>query len=268
MPGRVVTRLAAALAAGALASCAGQAGDASTTGPAAQAAAAGAAAAQPAVALLVYHHLADPPPGDPHASLWVAPRRFGQHLRALAAAGFHAVTLAQVVGAWHGGAPLPARPVVVTFDDGYPEQDAVGRRLLRRHRWPAVLNLQLDRLDRPGGLDRAAIRRMVADGWEIDDHSTTHPDLTRVSARRLRAEVAGSRAALRRALGVDARFFCYPYGRVDARVRRAVRAAGFEGATTTRPVRATALDDPLLLPRVVVRRTTTPAQLVRIAAAR
>jgi peptidoglycan/xylan/chitin deacetylase (PgdA/CDA1 family) len=270
MPGRVVARLAAAVAAAALAACGGRAGDAATTGfgPAARPAPPRTAAPRPAVALLLYHHLADPPPGDAHTSLWVSPQRFAQQIHALAAAGFHAVTLAQVDRAWRGGALLPRRPVVVTFDDGYPEQDTVGRRVLRRRRWPAVLNLQLNRLDGPGGLDRAAIRRMVRDGWEIDDHSATHPDLTRVDAARLRAEVAGSRAALRLALGVDPRFFCYPYGRVDGRVRAAVEAAGFIGATTTRPARATALDDPFLLPRIVVRRTTTPAQLVRIAAGR
>jgi peptidoglycan/xylan/chitin deacetylase (PgdA/CDA1 family) len=158
--------------------------------------------------------------------------------------------------------------VVLTFDDGYAEQDAIGRRVLRRRGWPAVLNLQLDRVGVVGGLTRAAIGRMVADGWEVDDHTTTHPDLTRVDAAHLRAEVAGSRAALRRALGVRAAYFCYPYGRVDDRVRRAVKAAGFLGATTTRPARATAADDPFLLPRIVVRRDLTAAQLVRIAAGR
>ena len=258
--------LAMVAAAAALASCGG--GDSDARPRAEGAAPARAAAAAPAVPILLYHHLGDPPAGDRHASLWVAPQRFRAQVRALHAAGLHAVTLARVHAAWHGGARLPARPVVITFDDGFPEQDAVGRVALRRLRWPAVLNLQLDRLDLAGGLSRAAVRRMVADGWEVDDHSTTHPDLTRVGAARLRSEVTGSRAAMRRALGLDPRFFCYPYGRVDARVRRAVQAAGFLGATTTRPARATARDDPFTLPRIVVRRTTTPAQLVRIATGR
>jgi peptidoglycan/xylan/chitin deacetylase (PgdA/CDA1 family) len=249
--------LAVGAAAAVLASCGGGDSDARP-----------AATPAPAVPILLYHHLAAPPPGDRHASLWVAPQRFRAQLRALHAAGFHAVTLARVHDAWRGGAPLPVRPVVITFDDGFPEQDAVGRVALRRLRWPAVLNLQLDHLDVAGGLSRAAVRRMVADGWEVDDHSTTHPDLTRVGAARLQAEVTGSRAALRRALGIDPRFFCYPYGRVDARVLRAVKAAGFLGATTTRPARATSRDDPFALPRIVVRATTTPAQLVRIAAGR
>ena len=74
---------------------------------------------------------------------------------------------------------------------------------------------------------------MIASGWEIDAHSVTHPDLRRVSARRLAAEVAGSRRTLQARFGVASDFFAYPYGRFDPAVRGAVRRAGFLGATTT-----------------------------------
>jgi peptidoglycan/xylan/chitin deacetylase (PgdA/CDA1 family) len=225
-------------------------------------------AAGPAVPILLYHHLAAPPPGEPRSGLYVDPGRFAAQLRALHAAGFQAVTLAQVHRAWHGGPALPKRPVVLTFDDGYAEQDTVARRLLAQRRWPAVMNLQLGRVGVPGGLSRAAVRRMVADGWEVDDHTFTHPRLTQVSAARLRTEVAGSRAAMKRELGITSDFFCYPYGRQDARVRRAVKAAGFLGATTIRPGRATPGDDPYLLPRITVGRSWTAAQVVREASGR
>lgn len=222
-------------------------------------------AASPAVPILLYHHLGDPPPGERHASLWVTPRRFRAHLEALDRAGFHAVTLARVWDAWRGGRPLPARPVVLTFDDGFAEQDAIARPALARHGWRGVLNLQLNHVDVRGGLSRAALRRLVAAGWEVDDHSATHPDLTKVSAARLRAEVTASRATFRRTLGIDPMFFCYPYGKADARVRAAVRAAGFLAATTIVPRRATAADDPLRLPRLIARRDATPTALVRLA---
>jgi peptidoglycan/xylan/chitin deacetylase (PgdA/CDA1 family) len=119
-----------------------------------------------------------------------------------------------------------------------------------------------------GGLSRTTIARMTRAGWEVDDHSATHPDLTTVSDERLAAEVTGSRATFRAVLGIDPMFFCYPYGKVDARVRAAVRSAGFAAATTIRPGRATPAQDPLTLPRIVVRRTTTAAGLVRLAAGR
>jgi peptidoglycan/xylan/chitin deacetylase (PgdA/CDA1 family) len=224
-----------------------------------------AAAAPSEVPILLYHHLGNPPPGERNPSLYVTPARFRATLGALDAAGFQAVTLGRVWAAWHGGAPLPRRPVVLSFDDGFAEQDTVARPALAARRWPGTLNLQLNRVGVRGGLTRAAIARMRAAGWEVDDHSTTHPDLTKVGRARLTAEVSGSRALLRRRLGIDARFFCYPYGRSNAAVRRAVQAAGFRAATTIAPGRASARDDPFALPRFVVRRAATPAEVVRLA---
>lgn len=222
-------------------------------------------AAGPAVPILVYHHLGDPPRGERNPSLWVTPASFARQLDALRRAGFQAVSLKRVWDAWHGHGTLPAKPVVFSFDDGYTAQDAIARPALARRGWAGVLNLQLNRVGLRGGLSRAAIRRMVAAGWEVDDHSATHPDLTKASPARLRAEVAGSRATLRREYGIDTRFFCYPFGRVNARVRAAVRAAGFFAATTIVRDRATPADDPLELPRIIAGRAETPEELVRLA---
>jgi peptidoglycan/xylan/chitin deacetylase (PgdA/CDA1 family) len=74
---------------------------------------------------------------------------------------------------------------------------------------------------------------MIAAGWEIDAHTITHPDLTRVGDAQLVREVADSRAIIRSDFHVPVNFFCYPAGRYDARVITAVKRAGFLGATTT-----------------------------------
>ena len=53
---------------------------------------------------------------------------------------------------------------------------------------------------------------MLRDGWEIDAHTLTHPDLTTVDAARLRREVAGSRRWLRHAFGVPGGLLRLPVG--------------------------------------------------------
>lgn len=224
--------------------------------------AAGAAGAQP-VAILAYHHIGAPPASGAKPSLWVPSSRFRQQVAALARAGYRGVTLGRVWSAWHGKGTLPARAVVLSFDDGYSSQYGAAARVLRARRWPGVLNLQLSRLEAPGGLSTAQVRRMIADGWEIDAHTMTHPDLTRVGAGRLAAEVAGSRAAIRDAFGVPANFFAYPFGRSDATVRGAVRKAGFLGATTVRHGLASRHGDRYALPRISVGGATSEQELLR-----
>ena len=102
--------------------------------------------------------------------------------------------------------------------------------MLRRLRWPGVLNLELANLRTHGGLSPRMVRTMIGDGWEVDSHTLTHPDLTTVSDARLRRELVGSRAELRRRFGVPASFFCYPAGRYNPRVVAAVERAGYRGA--------------------------------------
>jgi peptidoglycan/xylan/chitin deacetylase (PgdA/CDA1 family) len=124
-----------------------------------------------------------------------------------------------------------------------------------------VLNLGVHNVG-PGGLTRRQIRALLHDGWEVDAHTISHPDLTAVDAARLRHEVAGSRAWIRRAFGIPVDFFCYPAGRYDATVEHAVRAAGYFGATTTDPGRASPHSEPYALPRVRVTPDMTAADVL------
>jgi peptidoglycan/xylan/chitin deacetylase (PgdA/CDA1 family) len=184
------------------------------------------------VPILMYHAIRSAPPGARLPSLFVHPAEFAAEVGALRGAGYHAVTLQRVWDAWRGAATLPRRPVVLSFDDGYPSQLRIALPVLRRVGWRGVLNLALGYVDEIGG--QAAIRRLVDAGWEIDSHSRTHADLTRVPADQLRDETAGARAELTRRFGVQASFFCYPSGRYDTRVVAAVRQAGYLAATTVR----------------------------------
>ncbi len=90
-------------------------------------------------------------------------------------------------------------------------------------------------------------------GWEIDSHSLNHPDLTQLSAAELRRELKVSRTRIKRAFGARAaNFFAYPSGRYDARVKRAVRAAGYLAATTVEARFAKPTADPYALGRIQV----------------
>jgi len=185
------------------------------------------------VPVLMYHVVADPPASAPFPELYVSRAELKQQVRSLALAGYEAVTLGRVFDAWHGRAALPPRPIVLSFDDGYRSHVTAALPILASRNWPGVLNLDLSNLAPPWGVGIRGVRRLISAGWEIDAHSLSHPDLTTLSGAALAREVSGSRRAIRRLFGQTPRFFCYPAGRYDAEAVAAVRAAGFEGATTT-----------------------------------
>lgn len=215
------------------------------------------------VPVLMYHVVGKPPPFAPYPDLFVSPGLFAAQIAGLARAGYHAVTLDRVWRAWHGRATLPSRPVVLSFDDGYRGDFGAAMPILRRRRWPGVLNLLVANLHRHGwGLKAWMVRRMIANGWEVDSHTLTHPDLAAVGPRRLRHEVHGSRVALRRLFHVPVWFFCYPSGAFDAAVIRAVRRAGYLAATTE-ILGLARRSQPFTLRRVRVDGGEAPADLIK-----
>ena len=200
-----------------------------------------------AVPILMYHHVAPRPQGSP--LLWVTPRQLAAELVFLRRHGYHTVTLGQVYACWTSGSPLPRRPVVLSFDDGYLDQYRYAAPLMRRDGDVAVLNLVVHNLGR--ALTVADVARMAAWGWEIDSHTITHRDLALLPSSVVRCELLGSRNLLRRYLHLPVDFFCYPGGAYDAAVVRAVRKAGYLAATSV--VYGLARPGELFtLPRIVV----------------
>jgi peptidoglycan/xylan/chitin deacetylase (PgdA/CDA1 family) len=222
------------------------------------AATAGPPASRRPVPILMYHVTGDPPRPVAYPELYVRVRDFAGQLRWLEEHRFRPVTLRAVWEAWHGGLPLPPRPIVLTFDDGYRSVAEHALPPLARRGWPAVLNLKVGNIG--DDLTPWNIRQMIAAGWELGAHTITHPDLTTLDDRRLQREVGGSRTIIRRRFGVPVDFFCYPSGRYDARVIAAVRRAGFLGATTTEPGLARP-DEPFTLRRIRVERSDGVAGL-------
>jgi peptidoglycan/xylan/chitin deacetylase (PgdA/CDA1 family) len=158
--------------------------------------------------------------------------------------------------------------VGLTFDDGYADFIEEAVPLLRRHGCAATVFVLPGRLG--GGnewdplgprkplLTEAGIRAAVGAGMEIGSHGLLHLDLTRADEETLRRETEGSRQALEQITGRPARGFCYPYGTVDHRVVRAVRAAGYEYACAIDPGPLTGVH---ALPRVHVGEEDTALRL-------
>ncbi len=100
------------------------------------------------------------------------------------------------------------------------------------------------------------LRQLAERGWEIGAHSLTHPLLTRLDDGRLAYELGESRRRCEEALDRPCRTMAYPTGDFDARVERAVAAAGYEAAAAL-PTRFES-PRPLAWPRISVQRADGP----------
>src|SRR5581483_4788630 len=125
------------------------------------------------VPILVYHDLGTPPAGEAYPGLYVSDSDFEAEMAWLHSAGYQAITLDEMMNAFFHHGTIPAKPIVITFDNGYVPQATLAPQVMSKYGWPGVLNeITVDHLS------TARLRGLVRIGWEIDSHSLTHPDLT------------------------------------------------------------------------------------------
>jgi peptidoglycan/xylan/chitin deacetylase (PgdA/CDA1 family) len=100
------------------------------------------------------------------------------------------------------------------------------------------------------------VRDLARRGVEIGSHTVSHPRLTALTDAELDRELTESKRRIEEEVGRPCRFLAYPYGDNDGRVRRAAKAAGYEGAFVL-PA-STSWSDPFQLGRVGIWRRDRP----------
>lgn len=154
-------------------------------------------------------------------------RLFERALAQLHLNGYRTLSLVEFADCAGRGVSFPDKSVVITFDDGYRSVYEQAFPLLRRYGMTATVFLttgreKSDRLPAMEGrsmLSWKEINEMHRSGIAFGAHTLTHPDLTRLPARLLEAEIVGSKAVIEDALGSPVHTFAYPFGRYDNRCR-------------------------------------------------
>lgn len=222
------------------------------------------------VPILMYHYLSVPPADADiyRQDLSVAPELFAAHLDAMQAAGYTTIKMYDLVAHLNQGAPLPEKPVVITFDDGYRDNYENALPLLRERDMVATFFVVTDFIDerRPAYLSWDMAREMLAAGMDIESHGRNHVSLQGKDIDYLVWQALGSLETIEYELGVRPRFVSYPAGEYDRTTADVFASAGYwAGATTVQG--ATHTSDALFdLRRVRVRGTTTPEELLRLLA--
>lgn len=193
-------------------------------------------ATQARVPILMYHDVLS----EPEVFFDLVPEQFEEQIKTLLDNGFTPISLDQLVQHLRTGLPLPEKPVVLSFDDGYSGHYDHVYPLLKKYQVPAVFSIFPDKVDgKIGGRSTVTweqLKTMAADPLvTIASHSLTHPpDLTQVSDEDLVVEVTASKHRLESQLGIPIRYFTYPVGLYDQRVAQAVADAGYLAALTMR----------------------------------
>lgn len=216
------------------------------------------------IPILLYHSIATR--SSPRFARWVVqPAAFQAQMDYLVAHGYQALTVSELVDLMgHADRPLPERPVVLTFDDGFADFHEAALPVLERRDLVATLFLTTAYLDgtarwlAPDGeggrpmLSWAQAREVADRGVEIGAHSHTHPRLDELRPEAARREIARSRELLEDRLERPVPTFAYPHGYAGPVARRLVQEAGYRAACGVRHAMSSPRDDVWGLCRLVV----------------
>lgn len=198
---------------------------------------AGPSTKEQSVPILMYHHVGN---GQTNR-WWLTAAEFEAQLQYLRANGYESVMPEDIKTAAEGRGILPARPIVLTFDDGGRDLLTVAEPILTRYGYIGLIYLitgsvgtnEADRRQYEGQdcLVWPEVRAMHARGYfQFGGHTRTSPDLRRT--RDLASEIKGCYDDLVRELGIAPDSFCYPFGRYRSNAVEAVRQSGFGTAVT------------------------------------
>jgi peptidoglycan/xylan/chitin deacetylase (PgdA/CDA1 family) len=209
------------------------------------------------VPILMYHYVSDPPPGADvyRRDLSVTPAQFEAQLAYLRDAGYQSISLDDLALHLSQGDPLPPRPIILTFDDGYRDALTTAFPLLRTYGFRGTFFLFTKPIDEgnPDYLSWADVRTMAQYGMEFHAHSYDHSDLRYRDYAFLVFQILAPQQAIQERTDRPVRWFCYPSGRYDDYVIEVLRSAGFWGAVVTEQGATHTPDDLFTLRRIRVR---------------
>ena len=236
------------------------------------------------VPVLLYHRLVDEAAyarlPRPENIFSMPESRFRAQMDYLAREGYTTLAPGDLEACLGGSARLPARPVLITFDDGSFSVHGRALPILRQRGQRATVFVTTD----PGSwvfhehplsqrrLTEEEMRELEAGGVSVESHGVSHRALNSMPEEEARREIAESKRYLEGVLGKAVRYFAIPLNYYSRWVLKAAREAGYRLVFTSDNGTNHAGSDPLRLRRVIVegsasleefRRLFTPLGMVQ-----
>lgn len=199
------------------------------------------------VPILMYHRVEDV---AEKSSTIVSPAAFERQMEFLKVHRYEVLSLQELLELLKKGKNVPAKAVVITFDDGTVDNVKNAFPVLKKMDFPATVFMITRNIGQPGWLSEEDLRILDAEGVSVGSHTQTHAFLPKLSEEDAEDELRESKKHLEEILGHPVTLFSYPAGGVTEPIRAMVEVLGYEGAVTTNYGKTH--HDPYMLHRIKV----------------
>jgi peptidoglycan/xylan/chitin deacetylase (PgdA/CDA1 family) len=184
------------------------------------------------VPVLCYHNIKnfDASAGPMTKVYSVKPADFASQMKALSDAGYHTILPNQLREYLLHDAPLPEKPVMITFDDTRGEQFSIGAAEMDKYGFKGVFFVMTVSINRPNYLTTDQIKDLSDTGNVIAAHTWDHHMVTQYAGDDWNTQLVKPKKKLEDITRKPVDCFAYPFGLWNKEAITKVKESGYQMA--------------------------------------
>lgn len=208
------------------------------------------------VPILCYHRIKNIRPSDgPNTKTYtVTPSGFAAQMKALSDNGYHSILPDELYDYLLHNKPLPANPVMITFDDTQGEQFSIGASEMEKYGYKGVFFIMTVAINRPNYMSNAQIKELSDKGHRIAAHTWDHHMVTKYTDADWETQIEKPKAKLEKITGKPITDFAYPFGLWNTKAIPEIKKRSFKMAFALTSKRDS------INPEYSIRRIIVPSQ--------
>ncbi|MFT4023763.1 MAG: polysaccharide deacetylase family protein [Flavihumibacter sp.] len=170
--------------------------------------------ALPQIPVLCYHQIRDYKPTDSKSArdYIIPPADFKAQMKGLYDSGYTTILPEDLYAYLNGRKQLPAKPVMLTFDDGCDEQFDMAHDVLDPLKFKGAYFIMTVSVNRPNYMKAEQIRQLAGEGHSIGLHTWDHHNVKKYQGTDWETQISKPKGQLEKIVGKPVQFFAYPFG--------------------------------------------------------
>ncbi len=166
------------------------------------------------VPILCYHHIKEPKAGQSESlkTYSVSPAQFASQMKALKDSGYETILPDQLYDYLVHGGSLPAKPVMLTFDDTDEEQFSIGETEMKKYGFKGAYFIMTISINRPRYMTKEQLKQLADDGNVVEAHTWDHHMVTKYQDADWDIQLVKPTEQIQNITGKPVKYFAYPFG--------------------------------------------------------
>jgi len=184
------------------------------------------------VPVLCYHHIREAKPGQSETlkSYSVSPESFADQMKALKDSGYETILPGDLYNYLMHGGKLPAKPVMLTFDDTDEEQYSIGYPEMKKYGFKGVFFIMTISINRPRYMTKEQLKELSDNGNAVEAHTWDHHMVSKYKGADFDIQFVKPKKKVEDITGRPAEYFAYPFGIWSMSAIPELKKAGYKMA--------------------------------------